>query len=299
MNAHPARLVFALALLTVAGCVTVPENDAVLVDARVAVSAARSNPQVVTYAPIELDQAVMTLRDADSLAARGGSIDDVHRLALLANQRAVIAQETARTRSAEAALAAQRTAQVAQMQADLSRQQADAAQLQALNAQRQAEEAQRQAAASQLQAQSLQLSTPVVVAPPQLIDIPALPTSRGFVVTVDDGMFEPRSAQLLPSGSYTLQKVAAFLVAHPERGVAVESFSDTSDGYRDRDLSERRAAVVQSTLINLGVDSRRMVVRAYGPAYPIASNSTASGRQLNRRVEIVVSDRPGVVVPRG
>ncbi len=297
MNAHTARLVFALALLAVAGCATVPENDAVLVNARVAVSAARSNPQVVTYAPIELDQAVMTLRDADSLAAHGGGIDEVHRLALLANQRATIAQETARTRSAEAALAAQRTAQVAQMQADLSRQQAEAAQVQAANAQRQAEEAQRQAAATQLQAQSLQLST--AVAPQQLIDIPALPTSRGLVVTLDDGMFEPRSAQLLPSGGYTLQKVAAFLVAHPERGVAIEGFSDTSDGYRDRDLSERRATVVQSTLINLGVDSRRMVVRAYGPAYPIASNATAAGRQLNRRVEIVVSDRPGLVVPRG
>jgi len=297
MNAHPARLFFALLLLALAGCVTVPENDAILVDARMAVSAARSNPQVVTYAPIELDQAVMTLRDADSLAARGGSVEEVHRLALLANQRASIAQETARTRSAEAALAAQRTAQVAQMQADLSRQQAEAAQLQAANAQRQAEEAQRQAAATQLQAQSLQLST--AVAPPQLVDIPALPTSRGFVVTLDDGMFEPRGAQLMPSGSYRLQRVAAFLVAHPERGVAIEGFSDTADGYRDRDLSERRAAVVQSTLISLGVNPGRMVVRAYGPAYPIASNATAAGRQLNRRVEIVVSDRPGVVVPRG
>jgi len=296
MNARPARLLFALVLLGVAGCVTVPENDAVLQDARVAVAAARSNPQVVTYAPAELDQAVVTLRDADDAAARGGSIAEVHRLATLANQRATLAQDVARTRSAEAALAVQRNAQAAQMQADLSRQQAEAAQIQAANAQRQAEEAQRQAAATQLQAQNLQLNAGLA---PPLTDLPALPTSRGLVVTLDDTMFEPGSAQLRPSGTYTIQRVAVFLVAHPERGVAIEGFADTSDGYRDRDLSERRAANVQSALAGLGVDSRRMVVRAYGSAYPVASNATAAGRQMNRRVEIVVSDRGSVVVPRG
>ena len=302
MIEKPARFVVALAfVVAAAGCVTVPQHDAVLQDAHASVAAARSNPQVVTYAPIELEQASAAMRDADELAARGGTISEVHRLALLANQRAALAQDVARSRSAEAALAVRRTAREAQLQADISRQQAASAQLQAAAAQRQAEEAQRQAAATQLQAQALQQSVGAgVVVDPELADIPALPTARGLVVTLDDATFDPGGTQLRESGIHTLRKLAAFLVAHPERVVAVEGFADASaDGYRDQELSERRARVAQATLVSLGVDPARTVVRAYGPAYPIASNATPAGRQLNRRVEIVVSDGRGGVVPRG
>src|SRR5438105_8223464 len=84
MLEHRGKYVLALALLTAAGCATYPERDAVVEDARFSVYAARNNPQVVTYAPIEIDQAVMTLRDADDLAARGGSLIEVRRLAQLA-----------------------------------------------------------------------------------------------------------------------------------------------------------------------------------------------------------------------
>src|SRR6266545_5024107 len=100
MIARPAKSILALALLAAAGCATFPEHDAALEDARVAVYAAQRNPQVTSYAPGELDQAVVTLRDADNLAARGGSVSEVHRLAFLAQQRAATAQETARLRTA-------------------------------------------------------------------------------------------------------------------------------------------------------------------------------------------------------
>ena len=121
-------------------------------DARMSVNAARSNPQVATYAPVELDQAVATLRQAEDLAARGGRLGDVQQLAMLANQRAVIAQEAARARGEEAALMVQRRANDAQMAADLSRRQAESAQIQAAAAQRQAEDAQRLASSMQVRA---------------------------------------------------------------------------------------------------------------------------------------------------
>jgi uncharacterized protein YcfJ len=100
------------------------------------------------YASAELDQAAATLRQADDLAANGGRYDDVHQLALLANQRAAAAQDVARIRSEQAALAAQRTAVDARIQADVTQRQAAAAQLQAAEAQRQADQAQRLAAAA-------------------------------------------------------------------------------------------------------------------------------------------------------
>jgi uncharacterized protein YcfJ len=121
-------------------------------DARVSVNAARSNPQVASYAPAELDQAVATLRQADDLAARGGRIGEVHQLAMLASQRAALAQEAARTRSEGAALMVQRRANDAQLTANLSRRQAESAQIQATEAQRQAEEAQRLASSMQSRA---------------------------------------------------------------------------------------------------------------------------------------------------
>lgn len=296
MFAHPAKPILVLALVAVAGCVTVPERDPVIEDARVAVFAARNNPQVGTYATAEVELAVVTLRDADDLAARGGSISEVHRLALLAQQRAALAQDTARLRSAEAALAVQRTAREAQLQADLSRRQAESAQLQAAAAQRQAEDAQRQAASSQLQAQALQLNT--IVVPDPVVDLTLLPTARGLVVTLDDTMFDPGTAQL--RSVYTTQRLAAWLAVHPERTIAIEGYSDPSGNRRfDQKLSEDRALAVQAALVSMGVDSRRMIVRGYGREFPIASNATAAGRQMNRRVEIVVSDGGGIIVPRG
>jgi uncharacterized protein YcfJ len=105
---------------------------------------------VATYARVELDQAVVTLRQAEDLAARGGRLGEVQQLALLASQRAAVAQEVARTRSDEAALIVQRRADEAQLAADLSRRQAESAQIQAAAAQRQAEEAQRLASSLQV-----------------------------------------------------------------------------------------------------------------------------------------------------
>jgi len=99
------------------------------------------------YASAELYQAAATLRQADDLAANGGGYNDVHQLAILANQRAAAAQDVARVRSEQAALVAQRTATDARIQADVAQRQAAAAQVQAADAQRQADDAQRLAAA--------------------------------------------------------------------------------------------------------------------------------------------------------
>jgi uncharacterized protein YcfJ len=142
-----ARSLVMLAVLAAAGCASVLPGDPVMEDARLSVNAARSNPQVASYAPLELAQAVDTLRQADDLAARGGRVGEVHQLATVASQRAALAQQVARTRADEAAIIAQRKATEAQLTADLSRRQAESAQIQAAAAQRQAEEAQRVASA--------------------------------------------------------------------------------------------------------------------------------------------------------
>ncbi len=147
-----AKSVLVLAVLAAAGCASVPGRDAVVEDARVSVNAARSNPLVASYAPAELNQAVTTLRQADDLAARGGRTSEVDQLAMLAAQRAGLAQEAARARSEEAAIMERRRANDAQLTANMSRRQAESAQVQATEAQRQADDAQRVATSMQSRA---------------------------------------------------------------------------------------------------------------------------------------------------
>jgi uncharacterized protein YcfJ len=146
MFGKSATLAVALAILS--ACASFPVRDPALDDARLSLDAARRNPQVAMYASAELNQAAATLRQADDLAASGGRYDDVHQLAVLANQRAAAAQDVARVRSEQAAIAAQRTAMDARIQADVSQRQAAAAQLQAAEAQRQADQARSLAAAA-------------------------------------------------------------------------------------------------------------------------------------------------------
>jgi len=136
-----ATSILVAAILAASGCASLPERDPALDNARLSLDAARRNPQVVTYAPAELQQASVTLRQADDLAANGGRYDEVHSLAILASQRAAAAQDVARVRSEQAALAAQRSASDARIQAD-------AAQVRAAEAQRQADDAQRLAASA-------------------------------------------------------------------------------------------------------------------------------------------------------
>jgi len=148
MFGKSATFAVALAILAASGCASFPGRDPALDDARLSLDAARRNPQVAMYASAEFDQAAVTLRQAEDVAANGGRYDDVHQLALLANQRAATAQDVARVRSEQAALVAQRTATDARIQADVTQRQAAAAQLQAAEAQRQADQAQRLAAAA-------------------------------------------------------------------------------------------------------------------------------------------------------
>src|ERR1700686_133311 len=103
MNARPSKLILALAMAGLAGCAVVPVHDAALDDAHTYVYGVRSDPAVVAYASVEIDQAVVTLRRADDVAARGGALTEIHDLAALARERAGLAQQTARVKATDVA----------------------------------------------------------------------------------------------------------------------------------------------------------------------------------------------------
>jgi outer membrane protein OmpA-like peptidoglycan-associated protein len=313
MNSRRVKLLIPLALLTLASCALAPIHDAALEDARTYVYGVRSDPSVIAYASPEIDEAVATLRRADDVAARGGTLTEVHDLAALARERAALAQQTARLKSADVAAqlerrrlevaarnreadSAQRTARDAQVQADSSRQQAATAQMQATTAQRQADSAQAQAAMTQQQA--LAAEGGLGTWRDQLVDLAPRMMDRGLVVTLNDIAFERGATRLQPTGERAVSRLAQYLNANRELVVSVEGFTDDAgDANRNQQLSEGRALAVQSALAAAGVDPRRVLVRGYGAAFPIASNETSLGRQTNARVEIIMSDR-GYVTPR-
>ncbi|MEJ6656039.1 MAG: OmpA family protein, partial [Pseudomonas sp.] len=92
-----------------------------------------------------------------------------------------------------------------------------------------------------------------------------------------------------PEYRQDIQSLAEFMKTYPSVTTTVEGHTDSvgTDAY-NKDLSERRANSVREALIAEGVESSRVNAAGHGEANPIADNSTADGRAMNRRVEAEV-----------
>jgi outer membrane protein OmpA-like peptidoglycan-associated protein len=324
----PATL---LALALLSGCNTVPPANTLLEDARRDYRLAQDDPMTRERAAAELQVAGEALQRADNAWSRKEPVNDVDHWAYLARQQVAIARATAERRADEQAsqdalatrdqirlnartseadlaqrnaLLAQQNAQAAQLAAqvsqdqsaaarqaaEVSRTQADAARLQANSATLQADEARRQRAEEQARADALEV---------QLRELNARQTDRGLVITIGDMLFATDTAQLRPGGLRNVDKLADFMKRHPRRSVLIEGFTD-SRGSDDHNqiLSEQRADAVRNAIVDRGVEPARLATRGYGEAHPVAGNESSGGRQLNRRVEIVLSDAAGAIIPR-
>jgi outer membrane protein OmpA-like peptidoglycan-associated protein len=125
----------------------------------------------------------------------------------------------------------------------------------------------------------------------------AKPTDRGLVLTLGDVLFETGRADLNPGASRNLDNLVQFLTDHPQRRVEIDGYTDSvgTDSF-NLDLSQRRADTVKSVLVNRGIDPLRVTTRGYGKDFNVASNADSGGRQLNRRVEIVIGGEDGAAV---
>jgi OOP family OmpA-OmpF porin len=99
--------------------------------------------------------------------------------------------------------------------------------------------------------------------------------------------FDFDKAEIRPDAAVILDEAASILNANPGRNVRVEGHTDSvgTDEYNQQ-LSERRANAVRDYLVEKGVDASRLTSAGFGESNPIASNDTADGRALNRRVEL-------------
>ncbi|MHB8624299.1 MAG: OmpA family protein [Sulfuricaulis sp.] len=292
-----------LAIAAVAGCSSVPENNSLLDQAHADYSAAQNNPQVASLAPSELKQAGDTLAQADDATNKNADTAVVTHLAYMAKQQVAIAQKTAEQKAAEATVndaAANRSqirldartdeASKAQLDADASKQQAETSQQDAAISQQQAAASQQQA--NDAQAQTNKLET-------QLKELNAKQTERGLVITLGDVLFDTNKAELKSGGTRSLQKLADFLKQYPQRTAQIEGYTDNrGNAEHNQKLSDRRANAVRVSLMDMGVSSDRITSHGNGDASPVASNDTAAGRQMNRRVEIMLPNDNGNVSSR-
>jgi outer membrane protein OmpA-like peptidoglycan-associated protein len=115
-------------------------------------------------------------------------------------------------------------------------------------------------------------------------------TARGLVVNIADVLFATGQYSLRPEAREKLAKLAGIVQAHSGLNLQIEGHTDSVGSEEfNRELSEKRANVVRDYLISQGVMPGAVTARGYGKSQPIASNDTSEGRQLNRRVEMIVS----------
>lgn len=229
-----------------------------LEQARTNFSALQANPQASKVAALETKDASDWLDKADKAYQSKEDQKKVDQLAYLANQRVEVAKQTINLRTAEGDL---KNAAGQRAQARLDARDAQIKQLQAsLNAKQ---------------------------------------TERGTLVTFGDVLFDFNKSDLKSSGLVDINKLAQFLQENSDRKVIVEGYTDSSGSASyNQSLSERRANSVRMALVKMGVSPERIVAQGYGKEYPVADNTSNSGRAQNRRVEVTISNDNQPVAPR-
>jgi outer membrane protein OmpA-like peptidoglycan-associated protein len=122
-------------------------------------------------------------------------------------------------------------------------------------------------------------------------EVHATVTDRSIVLDLGNVRFNRGSAALEAGATANLDWLVALLRQYPSRAVLIEGYVDTRDPRgNSRDLSARRARAVLAYLRRRGIAVARLGVLGNGPADPVASNESRSGRPWKRRIEVVIAD---------
>jgi outer membrane protein OmpA-like peptidoglycan-associated protein len=238
---------------------------------------------------------VAAVREQDALARARAEADQRRQAEL--NAQAASAQRADAERAKADADAARAQADAARAEAEAERQRAEAA--------RAAAEAERQRAEASLrdaEAEASRARETVATSEREKAELrdrlrqqlnvilETRETARGLIVNLSDVLFDTAQATLKPGAREKLAKVSGILVTHPDLKLEIEGHTDSvgSDSY-NQGLSERRAESVRSYLVSQRIGAQSITTQGFGESRPVATNNTSTGRQQNRRVELVVS----------
>lgn len=303
---NPRTLAAALALLAVAACTTVPSKPDGAVAVREKLSQLQADPALAGRAPVALKDAEDAVRIAETPTS---DVKLAHHRVTIADRKVDIARAQAQSRLAEDELkgfagqrdaarldARTREADNARRDATTARSDADAAREDAAYANREAALAQQDVAlaqqdTAQAQQDTAQAQQQSADLEQQLRELNAKTTDRGIVVTLGDVLFATGGSKLNGATPANLDKLADFLTRHPDRTVLIEGHTDSVGSTASNvSLSQRRADSVKGYLVSHGVSSARLTTSGAGESTPVSDNASATGRQQNRRVEVIISN---------
>jgi len=261
---YQSLLAMSFGSLLLVGCASTPKESAKVNELEQKIERLRSAPGETQYAPIAVEEAreaLSKLRGMDDESSEGYQ----HQL-YLTEKKIEIAEELVTTEEAQQVV---NNAEVRRKDILLEAKT------------KEVEEAKSLAAGIAMRAQELEQ---------QVEELKTEETDRGLVLTLGSVLFETNKSTLRSGAMRTVEKVATFLNEYPDRNILIEGFTD-SEGSEDynRDLSLKRAQAVRDQLVSFGVANGRITTEGYGEEFPVAENSTAAGRQQNRRVEIVIA----------
>jgi len=310
------------AMLLVAACASAPEAPAGSAAVRAQLTSLRTNAELASRAPVEIQAAEVAVVAAERPRKNEEALGQ--HLVLIADQKVQIANAwaqsrlhedqrvelsarsdamrlEARTREADRA---RQDASAARSSADIARDQAAVARSDANAARSDTDFARQQAAIAQTDASSARTDADLARTDAdraraeteelqrEITALNAQITDRGLVVTLGDVLFETGNSQLRGGIPSNLDKLAGFLKRFDTRTVIIEGHTDSvgSDA-SNIILSQRRAASVQSYLVGQGIAAARISAEGKGEGSPVADNQSETGRQQNRRVEVIISNQ--------
>jgi outer membrane protein OmpA-like peptidoglycan-associated protein len=257
-----------LPALALAGCASAPQRSSELEAARAQVEALAHEPLAQQAAPQDLQTARTQLAQGEQALQEKRPMTEVDHFAYLARRSAEAGQARVEEAQAKQQLAAAQSNRNAILLAARARE---------------TDIVKGQLAATQQ----------------QLADLQAKKTDRGMVVTLGDVLFDTGQASLKPGANLVLDRLASFMTQNPQTKVRIEGHTDSTGSPEfNQALSQRRADAVAAALENRGLSADRVTSIGRGQDFPVASNSSAAGRQQNRRVEIVFSDPSGQFAQR-
>jgi outer membrane protein OmpA-like peptidoglycan-associated protein len=225
---------------------------------------------------------------AEAEAARAAALVQQQAAQAAAENSRLAAEQASRDKaSAEAARASAMAQQQAAMAA-ANQASRDKAQAEAARAAAQADADKARKATEQAESEKADLRAKLLAQLNTILQ--TRDSARGLIVNMSDVLFATGSYTLKPGAREKLAKISGILLAHPGLTLQIEGHTDSvgSDDYNQQ-LSDRRAGSVQEFLVQQGVAAGAVTAVGFGKMEPVASNDTAEGRQLNRRVELVVN----------
>lgn len=310
---HVARLTgLASSAVMIVACATAPQSPLGAADVRSRLTALQTHPDLAGRARIEVREAEVALRTAEQPLREEDRALALHRV-YMADRRVSIAESRANLEHVEderAGLSEEREAillqartreadrardDAARARSDASRAREETAAARSLAASARDESADARKAEARAQAAEVEASALAARSAAdyqrRIDELQAESTERGLVLTLGDVLFATGSAALQDGPNSNLDKLVKFLEQYPTHRVLVEGHTDNvGEADFNRGLSQRRADSVRSYLLQEGISAQSVTASGLGMGRPVASNATASGRQQNRRVEVIIED---------